>query len=110
MHSDIVVAVNDLAAIPTCHRTYRLVGTTCQLWGERIIAAHAVEKKTGEWCAVAEEARADALSADPAYYSDRIAVLHFRGSVLAWVKYTIEDQAGGTRDTYSFDRDTTCRG
>lgn len=68
-----------------------------------IIAAYAVEKMDGEWCAVAEEAKADALRAGSAYFADRAAVLHFRESVLAWAEYTIEDKRGRIRDTYSFD-------
>lgn len=72
--------------------------------GERITAAYAVEKTTGDWCAVAEEAKADALQSGSAYQHDRVAVLHFRESVLAWVEYTVEDQGGRLRDTYSFDK------
>ena len=73
--------------------------------GNRIIAAYAIEKKTGEWCAVADKAEAEALSAGSSYYSGQTAVLHFRESVLTWVEYTKETEAGRIRDTYSFDKD-----
>lgn len=73
--------------------------------GERIIAAYAVEKKTGEWCAVSEQAEANALSAGSAYYPGRVAALHFRESVLAWIEYVTDHQDDRIRDTYSIDSD-----